>query len=292
MLCEFGFFLKTNSKTFLCQCCWHATELRHSNLATSTPCFCCSRCCCCYPLCAFIHSSIQSYRSGTRLVCHASSLIENNKLNINNWCTLLQQRQQERQPQLQRGDNNNVAPNTLVHKAMPSIHVPAVCGCVCYLCVSMDLPFCSCRGFYWVSGCCNCNRNFKVAAAAHVAVVAIDAVVVVVSSDHFKKALHTSEGRGSIKILRPFAFAAHGTCKSMCQWLSVWVGVFAHRPTSTRLVVIASAAAAAQVELLFLLRNWKRLSAIAQGQMQVRVSVCMCLCVSECCTSMRSKCGK
>lgn len=158
------------------------------------------------------------------------------------------------------------------------------CASVCYLCVSMDLPFCSCRGFYWVSGCCNCNRYFKVAAAAaHVVAVAlafaIDAVVVVVCSDHFKKALHTSEGRGSIKILRPFAFAAHGTCKRMCEWASVWVGVFVHRPTSTQLVVIAPAAAAAQVELLLLLRNWKRLSAIAQGQMQVRVSVCICLCV-------------
>lgn len=67
--------------------------------------------------------------------------------------------------------------------------------------------------------------------------------------------------------------------------------MFVHRPTSTQLVVIAPAAAA-QVGLPFLLRNWKRLSAIAQGQMQVRVSVCVCVCVSECGTSMRSKCGK
>lgn len=133
--------------------------------------------CCCYPLCAFIHLSIHSYRSGTRLVCHASSLIENNKLNINNWCTLLQQRQQEQQPQLQIGDNNNV-----VQHIGTQVNTVSTCACYVRVCVSIDLPFCSCRGFYWVSGCCNCNRNFKVAGAAHVVALATDAVVVVVCS--------------------------------------------------------------------------------------------------------------
>lgn len=108
------------------------------------------------------------------------------------------------------------------------------CASVCYLCVSMDLPFCSCRGFYWVSGCCNCNRYFKVAAAAaHVVAVAlalaIDAVVVVVCSDHFKKALHTSEGRAQLKFyahlhLQHMAHARECVSGRVCGWVCLFIG--------------------------------------------------------------------
>lgn len=167
-----------------------------------------------------------------------------------------------------------------------------LCASMCYLCVSIDLPFCSCRGFYWVSGCCNCNRNFKVADSARVVAVArmLWLLLFVRSISKRHSILLRAEAQLKFYAHLHLQYMAHAwVCVN--EWVCGWVGVFVHRPTSTQLVVIAPAAAA-QVGLPFLLRNWKRLSAIAQGQMQVRVSVCVCVCVSECGTSMRSKCGK